>query len=205
MLSDRDIRRSIDAGDIVITPLDGTLIQPASVDVRLDRRFRTFPNARHPFIRAQDPPGDLTDLVEVPEGEDFILHPGEFVLAATLERIHISGNLAARLEGKSSMGRIGLMIHSTAGFIDPGFNGDITLELSNVARIPIALTPGMKIGQLSFLRLSSPCQFPYGSPRLGSRYQGQRGPTASRPSQEPAETIDDTHHRHCLPRQPAAR
>ena len=180
MLSDRDIRRCIESGDIVIAPLDVALIQPASVDVKLDRRFRVFPNSRHPVIEALNPPQDITELVEVDAGEQFILHPGEFVLASTVERVTISDKLAARLEGKSSMGRIGLMIHSTAGFIDPGFNGDITLELSNVARIPIALTPGMKIGQLSFLELSSPCEFPYGSPELGSRYQDQQGPTASR-------------------------
>ena len=148
--------------------------------MKLDTRFRVFPNSRHSCIQAIRPPDDLTDLVEVDEADEFILHPGEFVLASTVETIAISDRIAARLEGKSSMGRIGLMIHSTSGFIDPGFNGDITLELSNVARIPIALNPGMKIGQLSFLLLSSPCEFPYGSPQLGSRYQGQQGPTPSR-------------------------
>ena len=180
MLSDRDIRRFLDSGDIVIDPLDLDLIQPASVDVKLDNRFRVFPNSRHSVVRAVAPPDDLTELVEVDPDGEFILHPGEFVLASTVETVTISNRLTARLEGKSSMGRIGLMIHSTAGFIDPGFTGDVTLELSNVARIPIALNPGMKIGQLSFLLLSSPCEFPYGSPQLGSRYQGQQGPTASR-------------------------
>ena len=180
MLSDRDIRWHLSQGHISIEPHDPDLIQPASVDVRLDRRFRIFPNTRHTVVRAVDPPDDLTELVEMTEDQDFILHPGEFVLASTVERIRVPDFMAARLEGRSSLGRIGLMIHSTAGFIDPGFEGDITLELSNAARIPIALTPGMKIGQLSFLRLTCPAEFPYGSPQLGSHYQGQEGPTPSR-------------------------
>lgn len=189
MLSDRDIRAHLESGEIVIEsdsamdqrlPYDDSLIQPASVDVRLSNRFRTFANSRLAMIKATAPPEDLTDLIIIPEDEDFILHPGEFVLASTIERITLPNHIASRLEGKSSMGRIGLMIHSTAGYIDPGWTGDITLELSNVARIPIALTPGMKIGQLSFIPLTSPCERPYGSPALGSRYQGQTGPTASR-------------------------
>ena len=190
MLSDRDIRTAIASGQIVIRnndpesdqqlPFDETLIQPASVDVRLAHSFRTFSNSRVAMIKATDPPLNLTELVQIPPGQDFILHPGEFVLASTIEELTLPSNIAARLEGKSSMGRIGLMIHSTAGFIDPGWTGDITLELSNVARIPIALTPRMKIGQLSFIPLSSPCERPYGSPELGSKYQGQSGPTPSR-------------------------
>ena len=192
MLSDRDIRAALANGEIVIKnkhpdseqrlPFDDTLIQPASIDVLLSNRFRTFSNSRLAMIKATDPPTDLTDLVVIPEGQDFILHPGEFVLASTIEELTLPNNIAARLEGKSSMGRIGLMIHSTAGFIDPGWTGDITLELSNVARIPIALTPRMKIGQISFIPLTSPCERPYGSPALGSKYQGQSGPTPSRTS-----------------------
>ena len=192
MLSDREIRASLANGEIIIKnkdpesdqrlPFDETLIQPASVDVLLSNRFRTFSNSRFAMIKATNPPPDLTTLVVIPQGQDFILHPGEFVLASTIEEITLPNHIAARLEGKSSMGRIGLMIHSTAGFIDPGWTGDITLELSNVARIPIALTPRMKIGQLSFIPLSSPCERPYGSPELGSKYQGQSGPTPSRTS-----------------------
>ena len=184
MLSDRDIKERIKSGDILIEPLDETLIQPASVDVKLDNDFRIFPNTQRSVVRAIKPPLDLTEQVCIADGAEFILHPGEFVLASTIEKLTLGPNLAARLEGKSSMGRIGLMIHSTAGFIDPGFSGNITLELSNVSRLPIALTPKMKIGQLSFIRLSSPCEFPYGSPSLGSHYQGQSGPTPSMMSEE---------------------
>lgn len=187
MLSDRDIKQQISAGRILIEPLQENQIQPASVDVTLASRFRTFPNTNRAAILATDPPDDLTELVKVPQGEHFVLHPGEFVLASTNEVIMLPDNIAARLEGKSSIGRIGLMIHSTAGFIDPGWSGDITLELSNVARIPIMLTPGMKIGQVSFFFLTSPCERPYGSPGLGSRYQHQSGPTAARslPASDP--------------------
>lgn len=184
MLSDRDIKAQIDAGRIIIKPLREDRIQPASVDLTLDNRFGVFPNTRRHSIIATDPPEDLTERVVVPEGENFILHPGEFVLASTVEKITLPDDIAARLEGKSSMGRIGLTIHSTAGFIDPGWKGDLTLELHNVARIPIALTPGMKIGQISFTPLTSPCERPYGSPGLGSRYQGQSGPTPARPQSQ---------------------
>ena len=180
LLSDRDIRAEIDNQRIVLDPWDESMVQPSSVDVRLDRLFRLFDNHKYPHIDpAQDQP-DLTRLVEVEGDEPFVLHPGEFVLGATYEVVTLPDDIAARLEGKSSLGRLGLLTHSTAGFIDPGFSGHVTLELSNVATLPITLWPGMKIGQLCFFRLSSPAEHPYGSERYGSRYQGQRGPTASR-------------------------
>ncbi|MCX4686895.1 dCTP deaminase [Kitasatospora purpeofusca] len=180
LLSDKDIRAEIDNGRVVIDPFDPTMVQPSSIDVRLDRFFRVFENHRYPHIDPSEEQPDLTRLVE-PEGEDaFILHPGEFVLASTYEVITLPDDVASRLEGKSSLGRLGLLTHSTAGFIDPGFSGHVTLELSNVATLPIKLYPGMKIGQLCLFRLSSPSEHPYGSERYGSRYQGQRGPTPSR-------------------------
>ena len=180
LLSDRDIRRELTSGRVLLEPFDDAMVQPSSVDVRLDRFFRLFDNHKYPVIDpAQDQP-DLTRLVEVAPDEPFVLHPGEFVLGATHERVTLPDDVAARLEGKSSLGRLGLLTHSTAGFIDPGFTGHVTLELSNVATLPITLWPGMKIGQLCFFRLSSPAENPYGSGASGSRYQGQRGPTASR-------------------------
>ena len=180
VLSDRTIREEIEAGRIVFDPFDASLIQPSSVDVRVDRRFRVFHNARYPYIDVRAPMEGLTELVEVEGDEPFILHPGEFVLGATYEQITLPDDIAARLEGKSSLGRLGLLTHSTAGFIDPGFSGHVTLELSNVATLPIKLWPGMKIGQLCFFKLTSPAEKPYGSAEYSSRYQGQRGPTASR-------------------------
>jgi dCTP deaminase len=183
LLSDRDIRDELKTGRIGLDPFEPEMIQPSSIDVRLDRYFRLFDNHKYPFIDpAQDQP-DLTRLVEVERGEPFVLHPGEFVLGSTYESVTLPDDVAARLEGKSSLGRLGLLTHSTAGFIDPGFSGHVTLELSNVATLPITLWPGMKIGQLCFFRLSSPAEHPYGSERYGSRYQGQRGPTASRSAQ----------------------
>ena len=179
VLSDRTIRRLLDEGRIEIDPYDESLLQPSSVDVRVDRYFRVFHNARYPFIDVREPQEDLTELVEA-DSEPFILHPGEFVLGSTLERIRLPDDLVARLEGKSSLGRLGLLIHSTAGFIDPGWDGHVTLELSNVANLPITIYPGMKIGQLSFVQLSEPAESPYGSGGLGSKYQGQKGPTPSR-------------------------
>lgn len=180
LLSDRDIRAELKAGRVVLDPLDPDMVQPSSVDVRIDRFFRLFDNHKYPVIDpAQEQPG-LTRLVEVEADDPFVLHPGEFVLASTYEVVSLPDDIAARLEGKSSLGRLGLLTHSTAGFIDPGFSGHVTLELSNVATLPITLWPGMKIGQLCFFRLSSPAEHPYGSERYGSRYQGQRGPTASR-------------------------
>ena len=180
LLSDRDIRSEIDNGRVVLDPWDPAMIQPSSIDVRLDKYFRLFDNHKYPYIDpAQDQP-DLTRLVEVDPAEGFVLHPGEFVLASTLETVTLPDDIVGRLEGKSSLGRLGLLIHSTAGYIDPGWNGTLTLELSNVATLPIMLWPGMKIGQLAFFRLSSSTENPYGSSKYGSHYQGQRGPTASR-------------------------
>jgi dCTP deaminase len=180
LLSDRDLRGEIESGRVKLDPYDPEMIQPSSVDVRLDRYFRVFENHRYPHIDPAVEQPDLTREVE-PEGDEpFILHPGEFVLASTYEVISLPDDIASRLEGKSSLGRLGLLTHSTAGFIDPGFEGHVTLELSNVATLPIKLWPGMKIGQLCMFRLSSPADFPYGSAKYGSRYQGQRGPTPSR-------------------------
>lgn len=179
LLSDKDIRAEIDNGRVRIDPFDDSMVQPSSIDVRLDRYFRVFENHRYPHIDPSVEQVDLTRLVE-PEGDEpFILH-GEFVLASTYEVVSLPDDLASRLEGKSSLGRLGLVTHSTAGFIDPGFSGHVTLELSNLATLPIKLWPGMKIGQLCLFRLTSPAEHPYGSERYGSRYQGQRGPTASR-------------------------
>ena len=180
ILSDRDIRSAIDSGHLGISPFDPTMVQPSSIDVRLDRYFRVFNNARYTHIDPKEEQEDLTSLVEVKEGDAFILHPGEFVLGSTLEEFALPADLAGRLEGKSSLGRLGLLTHSTAGFIDPGFNGYITFELSNASNLPIALYPEMKVGQLALFMMSSPAETPYGSGALGSKYQGQRGPTASK-------------------------
>jgi dCTP deaminase len=180
ILSDVSIHEELAAGRIIIDPLDANSVQPSSVDLRVDRLFRVFRNDTTPFIDPKQPQEDLTELVEVEEGKAFILHPGEFVLGSTLERVALPDDLVARLEGKSSLGRLGLLIHSTAGFVDAGWDGHLTLELSNVATLPIALYPAMKIGQISFLRMTTPAEHPYGSAATGSKYQGQRGPTPSR-------------------------
>jgi dCTP deaminase len=180
VLSDRTIREEIAAGRIRIEPFDAALVQPSSVDVRVDRRFRVFHNARYPYIDVRRPMDDLTELVEVTGDEPFILHPGEFVLGQTLERVTLPDDLVARLEGKSSLGRLGLLIHSTAGFVDSGFSGNLTLELSNVANLPITIYHGMPIGQISFMRMDGPVERPYGSEATGAKYQGQTEPTASR-------------------------
>ncbi|MCT2088669.1 MULTISPECIES: dCTP deaminase [Micrococcus] len=180
LLSDRDIRAELDSGRVQLDPLDRSMVQPASVDVRLDRYFRLFDNHRYAHIDPAEPQEELTRLVEVAPDEPFILHPGEFVLGATYEQVTLPEDIAARLEGKSSLGRLGLLTHSTAGFIDPGFSGHVTLELSNMATLPIKLWPGSKIGQLCFFRLTSPAEHSYGSGPYSNRYQGQRGPTASR-------------------------
>ncbi|MGB9013128.1 MAG: dCTP deaminase [Aeromicrobium sp.] len=182
LLSYRDILAEIDAERIGLDPLDRSMIQPSSIDVRLDKFFRVFDNHKYPHIDPKVDQSDLTREVEVGNGQDeaFVLHPGEFVLGSTYELVTLPDDIAARLEGKSSLGRLGLMTHSTAGFIDPGFSGHVTLELANVATLPIKLYPGMKIGQLCYFRLTSPADNPYGSAKYGSRYQGQRGPTASR-------------------------
>ncbi|HET9072456.1 MAG TPA: dCTP deaminase [Acidimicrobiales bacterium] len=180
ILSDRTIREELAAGRIEIDPLDPADVQPSSVDLRLDRFFRVFRNHHQSVIDVKEPQDNLTELVEIePEGA-FVLHPGEFVLGSTAERVRLPDDLVARLEGKSSLGRLGLLIHSTAGFVDAGWDGYLTLELSNVATLPIKLYPGMKIGQISFLLMTSAADRPYGSTSIGSKYQGQRGPTASR-------------------------
>ena len=180
LISDRDIRAEIDSQRIVLEPYEPAMVQPSSVDVRIDKFFRLFDNHKYAHIDPAQEQPELTRLVEVEQDEAFILHPGEFVLGSTYEVVSLPDDIAARVEGKSSLGRLGLLTHATAGFVDPGFTGHVTLELANVATLPILLYPGMKIGQLCFFRLSSPSEHPYGSEKYGSRYQGQRGPTPSR-------------------------
>ena len=179
VLSDRDIRAAVEAGQVRIDPWDADCLQPSSVDLHLDREFRVFRNNRYPFIDVRQAQPDLTELLSISGDEPFILHPGEFVLGQTVEWVELPDDLVARLEGKSSLGRLGLLIHSTAGYVDPGWKGTLTLELSNVANLPIALYAGMRIGQISFFKMSSPVERPYGSKELGSKYQGQSEPTAS--------------------------
>jgi dCTP deaminase len=180
VLSDHTIKAEIAAGRIVINPYDESLVQPSSVDVRVDRKFRVFHNSRYPYIDVRDPMEGLTELVEITGEEPFVLHPGEFVLGQTLECIQLPDDLVARLEGKSSLGRLGLLIHSTAGFVDPAWRGNLTLELSNVANLPITIHHGMPIGQISFMRMDRPVDRPYGSDAAGSKYQDQAEPTPSR-------------------------
>ena len=180
VLSDRTIKAEIAAGRIVIEPYSDSLVQPSSIDVRVDSKFRVFHNARYPYIDVRQPMEDLTELVEIGDSEPFILHPGEFVLGQTLESIALPDDIVARLEGKSSLGRLGLLIHSTAGFVDPSFEGNLTLELSNVANLPITIYYGMPIGQISFMRLDGPVETPYGATAARSKYQGQAEPTPSR-------------------------
>jgi dCTP deaminase len=180
ILSDRDIRAAIADGRIVIDPFSPESVQPSSVDLHLGNRFRVFRNSRYPYIDVRIEQPDLTELVEISGDDPFILHPGEFVLGSTVERVALPDDLVARLDGRSSLGRLGLLIHSTAGYVDPGWDGTLTLELSNVANLPITLYHGMRIGQIGFERLTSPAEIPYGDERLGSRYRGQTDPTASR-------------------------
>lgn len=180
LLSDRDIRAEIELGRIKLEPFEPAMIQPSSIDVRLDRFFRTFENHKYPFIDPRQEQNELTRALEVRPDEAFVLHPGEFALGSTYEVVSLPDDIAARVEGKSSLGRLGLLTHATAGFVDPGFSGHVTLELSNVSTLPIMLWPGMKIGQLCFVKLTSPAEHPYGSSIYGSRYQGQRGPTPSK-------------------------
>ncbi len=180
ILSDRSLREAIAAGRIVIDPLDEALIQPSSIDVRVANLFRVFRNHTAGVIDVKKDMRMLTELVEIPDDGVFMLHPGEFVLGSTLERITVPDDLVGRVEGKSSLGRLGLLIHSTAGFIDAGFDGRITLELANVASLPITLYPGMKIGQVSFMEMTTPADCPYGAGATGSKYHGQEGPTPSR-------------------------
>ena len=190
VLSDHTIKEELAAGRIVVDPLGDGCVQPASVDLHLDRRLLLFRNSRRPFIDVREDMSDLTEMQEIEADQPFMLHPGEFVLASTMEHIELPGDLVARLEGKSSLGRIGLLIHSTAGYVDPGWKGHLTLELSNVANLPVTLYYAMKIGQLSFLRLTTSADNLYGSPELGSKYQGQTEPTASRIYQEFREPPD---------------
>ena len=180
LLCDRDILLEMKSGRVQVEPFEAKMIQPSSVDVRLDRFFRVFENHKYEVIDPSLDQSELTREVAVASDDFFILHPGEFVLASTYEVITLPDDIAGRLEGKSSLGRLGLLTHSTAGFIDPGFSGHITLELSNVANLPVKLYPGMKIGQLCLIKLSSAAEHPYGSAVYGSRYQGQRGPTPSK-------------------------
>jgi len=180
VLSDRSIKSEIAAGRILIEPFDESLVQPSSVDVRVDRKFRVFHNARYPYIDVRKPMDDLTELIEIDDEEPFVLHPGEFVLGQTLETITLPNDIVARLEGKSSLGRLGLLIHSTAGFVDPSWKGNLTLELSNVANLPITIYHGMPIGQISFMRMDAAVEHPYGASEVGSKYQGQDEPTPSR-------------------------
>ena len=180
VLSDHSNQEALDSGRLVVNPLGENAIQPASLDIRLDAHFRVFRNHRQAYIDIREEMEELTEPESIAPDEPFVLHPGEFVLGSTLERVALPDDLVARLEGKSSLGRLGLLIHSTAGFIDPGFDGHVTLELSNVANLPITIYNGMKIGQLSFMQLVEPAAKPYGSGALGSKYQGQRGPTPSR-------------------------
>ena len=180
ILSDRDLRTELAAGRIIIEPFDESCVQPSSIDIKVHHLFRVFRNHTAGIIDVKKDMTDLTELVDIPLDGVFILHPGEFVLGSTLERVAVPNDLVARVEGKSSLGRLGLLIHSTAGFIDAGFDGHVTLELANVANLPITLYPGMKIGQISFMKMTSPAEKPYGSGAKGSKYQGQRGPTPSR-------------------------
>jgi dCTP deaminase len=180
IFSDRSIKEAIASGRIAIDPYREDYVQPSSVDLRVDSYFRVFENHKYAMIDPRTRQEDLTKIVEVPDGENFVLHPGAFVLGSTLERVHLGDDIVARLEGKSSLGRLGLLIHSTAGFVDPGFDGHLTLELSNVANLPIAIYPGMRIGQISYYPMTTPADNPYGSRKAGSKYQGQRGPTPSR-------------------------
>jgi len=184
VLSDHTIKEAIAAGRLTIDPLDADAIQPASVDLRLDRAFRTFRTTTRPYVDVHQPVDDLTDLVEITGDEPFILHPGAFCLASTLETITLPDDIVARVDGKSSLGRLGLLVHATAGYVDPGWTGRLTLELSNQSQMPIALYYRMRICQVSFLQMSTPVDRPYGSPSLGSKYQGQTGPTPSRISRE---------------------
>ena len=180
ILSDRDLRQSIESGRIIVEPFDPATIQPSSIDIRVDGLFRVFRNHTSGVLDVKQDLSGLTELVEIPDDGVFMLHPGEFVLGSTLERVALPDDLVARIEGKSSLGRLGLLIHSTAGFIDAGFDGHVTLELANVASLPITIYPGMKIGQISFMEMSTPAERPYGKGATGSKYQGQRGPTPSR-------------------------
>src|ERR1700727_1673197 len=180
VLSDATIARLVDEGRIRIDPWDQSRVQPASVDLRLGDSFRVFHNHRASAIDLRRPPENLTEEVIVPEGESFVIHPGEFCLGRTLEWVELPDDIVARIEGKSSLGRLGLIVHATAGFCDPGWKGTLTLELNNLTRVPIKLYPGLEIAQLSFMMLDRPAERPYGSPEGGSHSGGRRAATASR-------------------------
>lgn len=184
VLSDRTIKEQLASGRLGIDPIDGEAIQPASVDLRLDRSFRVFRSTARPFVDVREPVDDLTELVEIRDGEPFVIQPASFCLGSTIETVTLPDDIVARVDGKSSLGRLGLLVHATAGYVDPGWTGRLTLELSNQSQMPIALYYGMRIAQVSFLQLTTPVDRPYGSPELGSKYQGQTGPTASRISRE---------------------
>lgn len=184
VLSDRSIREALKAGRIGIEPLDDDAIQPASVDLRLDSAFRIFRSTSRPYVDVQQPVDDLTELVEIAPEEPFVVQPGSFCLGSTVETISIPDDIVARVDGKSSLGRLGLLVHATAGYVDPGWTGKLTLELSNQSQMPIALYYGMRVCQISFLEMTTPVDRPYGSASLGSKYQGQTGPTPSRISRE---------------------
>ena len=206
VLSDGTIRRLVDEGRIGIEPWDPSLVQPASVDLRLGDSFRVFHNHRASAIDLRRPPENLTEEVIVPAEESFVIHPGEFCLGRTLEWVELPDDIVARIEGKSSLGRLGLIVHATAGFCDPGWKGTLTLELNNLTRIPIKLYPGLPIAQLSFMALDRPALRPYGSPDLGSHYQGQIAATESRFQAPPAPTDGaprGTSARAAIPVQPA--
>ncbi len=187
VLSDGTIRRLVEGGSIKIDPWDPGMVQPASVDLNLGSSFLVFHNFRVPAIDLADPPDNLTEQVTIGDDESFVIHPGEFVLGRTLEYVELPDDLVARIEGKSSLGRLGLIVHATAGFVDPGFKGTLTLEITNLTRVPIVLWPGKPIAQLSFMTLDAPAERPYGHPELGSHYQGQVEATASRYEGGPAQ------------------
>lgn len=184
VLSDRSIKKALAAGRLGIEPLDEQAIQPASVDLRLDSVFRVFKTSSRPYVDVARDVDDLTELVEISAEEPFVIHPGSFCLGSTLETVTIPNDIVARVDGKSSLGRLGLLVHATAGYVDPGWTGKLTLELSNQSQMPIALYYGMRIAQISFIELTTPVDRPYGSAELGSKYQGQTGPTPSRISRE---------------------
>ena len=180
VLSDGTIRRLVDEERIKIRPWDPAMVQPASVDLKLGTSFRVFHNHRLPAIDLAQPPSGVTEHVQIDEDASFVIHPGEFVLGTTVEWVELPDDIVARIEGKSSLGRLGLIVHATAGFVDPGFSGTLTLEITNLTRVPIVLWPGKPIAQLSFMTLDQAAERPYGHPDLGSHYHGQVEATESR-------------------------
>ena len=179
ILSDRSLLEEIKKGHLVVKPFDESCLQPASIDLRLANEFRVFKHINHALIDTKVPFSEYTELVKVNDGEKFVLHPNEFVLGSTLEWVKVPADLVGRIEGKSSLGRLGVIVHATAGYVDPGFEGNLTLEINNVGKIPVALYPGMKIAQFSVMTMTTAADKPYGSAKLNSKYQGQAGPTES--------------------------